>query len=307
MITLVPTFDPKLQNQTKLSEISDEEFNKGIIPTKSTTKDRIIQVILFILGFGWLRFLLLIGVTILYAILVIPSVIFHKFPFILNFGINLSRVYFRVAFFLLGLSWLTFKGKLDPKAKCILFNHQTVLDGPLIYILKPFTVLGMAELKKAFLIGNILTANGTVFVDRSKHEGASQKITEYLESDTQRPMVLAPEGKTTKGQFLLQFRTGSFIAHAPIQCATIRYRQFFAYGGAGIVWAVGGFKEWLWRILCLPMFTVEIEFLPLMDGEEFLKKTPQEKALECNLLMANKLGVRATNRSSRNMFKNKKE
>ena len=307
MIKLVPTFDPNLQNQTKLSSISDEEFKKGVVPTKATLKDRVIQVILFILGFGWLRLLLLIGVTIIYAILIMLPVLFPKVPLVVKFGINLSRVYFRVAFFLLGLVWINVKGRIDDKARCILFNHQTVLDGPLIYIFKPFTVLGMAELKRAFLVGPILEVVDTVFVDRSKHEGTSQKITGYLESGGARPMALSPEGKTTKGRFLLQFRTGSFIARVPVQCAAIRYRQFFAYGEAGVVWAVGGFVEWLKRILCLPFFTVDIEFLPVMDSDEFLSKTPQEKALECNLLMANKLGVLASDRSSRDMFKEKKQ
>ena len=307
MISLVPTFDPNLQNQTKLSSVSDEEFEKNIVPTKATTKDRIIQVILFILGFGWLRLILLIFVTIIYAVLILLPVIFPKVTFIVTFGINLTRLYFRVAFFLLGLVWLKVKGHIDDKARCILFNHQTVIDGPLIFIFKPFTVLGMAELKRAFLIGPILGVVDTVFVDRSKHEGASQKITEYLEGGGARPMALSPEGKTTKGRFLLQFRTGTFIARTPVQCATIRYRQFFAFGEAGVVWAVGGLAEWLKRIMCLPFFTAEIEFLPVMDSERFLSKTPQEKALECNLLMANKLGVLASDRSSRDMFKKKKQ
>ena len=307
MIKLTPKYDPNYSNQTSLSEVTEEEFNANLNSTKATTQDRIIQLLLFIFGFGWLRLLILIPATLAYVVLIMIPLAFHKNPILLSIGIKITQVYFRVAFFCLGLVWITKKGKIDPRTRCFLFNHQTVIDGPLIYIFKPFTVIGMAELKNKPLIGQILSAIDTVFVDRSKNEGTSKILTDYLESDRPYPMALSPEGKTTKGDFRLQFRTGSFIAKVPLQIVTIRYKQYFPFGKTGVIWLVGGMKEWLIRIMCMPFFTCELEFMDTMDSEEFMNKDPKEKALECNLIMANKLSTKASNRSTRDFMKKKND
>ena len=49
----------------------------------------------------------------------------------------------------------------------------------------------------------------------------------------------------------------------------------------------------------MPGCSVQIEFLPVIDNAEFYAKQPIEKALYCNLLMANHLGVKASDRSTR--------
>lgn len=307
MIKLTPVFDPKYSNQTELSDVTEEEFSANLNPTKCSTRDRVIQVLLFIFGLGWLRLLLLIPVTLIYAVVISILLALQSNPFFLSLGIKITQIYFRVAFFCLGLFWITKKGHIDDRTRCFLFNHQTVIDGPLIYIFKQFTVIGMAELKNKPLVGRILTANGTVFVDRSKSEGTAKVLTDYLESDRPSPMALSPEGKTTKGDFLLQFRTGSFIAKVPLQIVTIRYRQYFAFGQTGVAWLVGGMKEWLIRMLCMPFFTCELEFHDVMDSEEFMNSDPKTKAHQCNLIMANKLCVKASNRSTRDFMKKKND
>ena len=306
LYTLVPTYDEKYTHQTELSPVTNEELRDNIVPTKSTTVDRIIQLIFFFLFFGWLRLILIVIVFASYVILMTPVFFLYENEAAVRImkppGIFLTRVFFRVVYFLLGIYHITKVGEYDPKAKCLLFNHQTVLDGPLMYIYKPFTVIGMAELKKTPVAGPILSAVHTLFIDRSKHEGTSQVITKHLNEVHEDPLGLAPEGKTTKGKFMLEFRTGSFIAKAPVQPVTIRYKQFLPFGKTGVIWLVGGMKEWLIRILCMPGAFAEINFMPLVDGEEYQSKTPKEKALYCNLLMANQLGVKASNVSTREMF-----
>ncbi|KAK8882738.1 Lysophosphatidylcholine acyltransferase 2 [Tritrichomonas musculus] len=310
---LVPRRDERYKDQKELSKVTDEEFNENIIPTKATTKDRLIQLAFFIIFFGWLRLILILIISVIYVILMLPiillcdkkSIVCHITPA----GIVLTQFYLRVVYFLLGIYYVKTNGKYDPKARGLMFNHQTVLDGPLVYIYKPFRVIGMAELKKTPIFGPILESVDTIFVDRSKHEGTSKAITDYLNEPREVPLALAPEGRTTKGHFMLQFRTGSFIAKAPLQPVVIRYKQFLPYGQTGVVWLVGGMKEWLIRMLCMPGCFAEVSFLPVVDDEEFYSKTPAEKALVCNLIMANALCEKASDRSSRNMFnaKQKKE
>ncbi|OHS96598.1 Acyltransferase family protein [Tritrichomonas foetus] len=306
LVQLVPTYDEKYTHQTELSSVTEEEFNANIKPSKATVVDRLIQLVFFFVFFGWLRLLLIIFFSLVYVILMSPVLITPN-PTVIKImtapGIALTRLYFRVVYFLLGIYYIKREGEIDPKARCFLFNHQTVLDGPMIYIYKPFIVIGMAELKRTPVAGPILTAAKSLFVDRSKNEGIAKVITDYLNEPQEVPMALSPEGRTTKGKFLLQFRTGSFIAKAPIQPVTIRYKVFLPFGKTGVVWLVGGMKEWLIRMLCMPGAMVEMHFLPLLDNDEFYNKSPAEKALYCNLLMANDLGVKASDRSTRDMFK----
>lgn len=309
MIThLVPTHDDSLTNQTQLTPVSDEEFDANLLPTKVTFKDRIIQLIFFFLFFGWLRLILLIIICIIYLIVMLPVILLcHKKSIVSHLtppGIAFTRFFFRIAYFLLGIYRIKIKGEINHKARCFVMNHQSVLDGPMLFIFKPFIVIGMAELKSAPIAGQILESVNTLFVDRSHKGGQSHVIEKYLNEDHDEPMALFPEGKTTKGHFLLQFRTGAFLAKVPIQPVAIRYKEFLPFGQTGIIWVVGGLKEWLIRLICLPGCFAELNFLPVLDGEEFQEKTPQEKALQANLVIANTLGVQASDRSSRNMFKN---
>ena len=280
---LVPRRDEKYKDQKELSKVTDEEFNDNIVPTKATTKDRIIQLIFFIIFLGWLRLIFILVISVIYVIVMLPIILLCEKKSIVRHitpaGIAFTRIYLRIVYFFLGI----------------------------YYIFKPFRVIGMAELKKTPIFGPILESVDTVFVDRSKHQGTAHVITEYLDSPQEVPMALAPEGKTTKGHFMLQFRTGSFIAKAPLQPVTIRYKQFLPYGQTGVIWLVGGLKEWLIRILSMPGCFAEVNFLPVVDGDEFYSKEPAEKALYCNLLIANSLGEKASDRSSRNMFNEKQK
>jgi len=288
MFVDLPSYDEKYTKQTELSPISDKEFLDGISTSKSSIKDRIIQIIMFIIGFGWLRLLVGVAISVIYFTMMTPVIVFeNKYAWIVDAGIKLTQVYFRIFFFFLGLVKIKVNGKIEKRTRCFLFNHQAFFDGPLLYIYRPFTVIGMEKLKRVPFVGRILIAADTLFVDRTKQNGTAHIITEELYKNGKRPLALAPEGKTTRGNYMLGFRTGAFIANVPIQPVLIRYKQIFPFGKAGVVWLVGGFGEWIWRCLCLPMVTAELTFLPVLEGEEFYSKTPKEKALYCNLLINN--------------------
>ena len=308
---LVPSYDEKFTHQTELSDISDDEFNSGIIPEKATFRDRCIQLLLFLVFFGWLRAIVLIIMFVIYCVLMTPVLVFAytKYrSYVTPPFIHLTRFFLRLSYFLLGFYYIKVNGTLDKRARLYVFNHQTVLDGPLLYIFRPFKVIGMIEMKKVPVFGRILVSVDTIFVDRSNNgAGMSHNIANYLKGDANsRPLALAPEGKTTKGKFLLQFRTGAFLEPVPVQPVAIRYTEYLPYGKAGIVWAVGGFGEWLWRSLCLPMATIEMTYMPLIDNEEYLAMSPADKAKHLNLIFANQLGVQATNRSNRNLLQKRK-
>jgi 1-acyl-sn-glycerol-3-phosphate acyltransferase len=217
-------------------------------------------------------------------------------------GINLTRVYIRCLYFCFGVFWITRDGDIDREARVTFFNHQTIIDGPLIYMFRPFLVIGMAKLRNVPLFGRILIGAQSVFVDRTKSEGQAAEMKKIMEDDSRMALAMSPEGKTTLGDFMLAFRTGGFLAAKPAQPVTIRYEMYGAFGGATIAWIVGGFREWIWRVMCTPFIIARVHFLPVLKGDEYYRMTPQERALTCQLAMANDLGVLATNRDTRTIF-----
>lgn len=302
-----PRYDEKYTHQTKFSSVTDEEFEENTMPWVATWKDRLIQLFFFIIFLGWLRFICLLIVTFIYVIIMSPVLLFYNHPKIIKLltvpGIFATRVYFRFLFFFLGVFYIKKTGSIDPRTRCIIFNHHTLIDGLLIYMYQPFKVIGIEKLGRDPIVGQILKAAGSIFIDRSKHGGVSHVITEYLSKKRDMPLAIAPEGRTEKGLFMLQFRTGAFIADAPIQPVTLQFKNFLPYGRTGIIWTYAQPFEWLIRLLSMPGCTVQVDFLPVIDNEEFYSKQPMEKALYCNLLMANHLGVKASDRSTRYYYK----
>lgn len=307
MIKLFPDYDPAMKKQTKQTHVTDEELKDAITPTKSTTKERLIQVLLFILGGGWLRLIILLLATIAFFILMFPICLMkhHIIPPVRVYGITVARIYLRLLAWCLGVSWIKRVGKRDPRARVYFFNHQSVLDGPLIWVFKPFRVVSTDGVKKVPFMGSILEAADTVFIDRSQSGGQSKIMTDLIEDKDSLSLAMAPEGKTTKGHFMLDFRTGGFLTKQPYQPITIRYHEICAFAGVGHAWAVGGALEFLWRTLCTPMCFVEMHYLPLVEDEETLNLPAKEKALKCQLMMANDLGLMASDRSSKDIFSSK--
>lgn len=306
---LTPIKDEKYTHQTKQSSITDDEFKENTVPWVATRKDRLIQLFFFIFFFGWLRFLILLAITFIYVIIMLPVIIFCKTEFIrkriVGPGIFITRIYFRFLFFLLGCFIIKKKGKLDPNARCIIYNHHSLIDGLMIYMLQPFKIIVLGSEAQTPIIGQILTCANAIFVNRNKHEGLSKVITEYLSEKRDMPLAIAPEGRTEKGLAMLSFRTGAFIADAPIQPVTIRYKNLLPYGRTGITWTFAQPLEWLIRVFSMPACIVEMDFLPVVEGPEFYSKAPAEKALHCQLLMANHLGYLASDRSTRIYYKDK--
>jgi lysophosphatidylcholine acyltransferase / lyso-PAF acetyltransferase len=83
------------------------------------------------------------------------------------------------------------------------------------------------------LIGVISRAMGCLYVDRAKAAGAAgvaSRVKERVAAQAagktgpeDRPLLLFPEGTTTNGRFLLPFRTGAFLAGAPVQPLILKF------------------------------------------------------------------------------------
>jgi hypothetical protein len=83
-------------------------------------------------------------------------------------------------------------GHVDRGARATFFNHQTMADGPPLHMLSGF-------------------------VHRSKSGAQAPAI----EDCSKTSLAMAPEGKTTIGDFTRTFRTGGFLVDRRVLPATI--------------------------------------------------------------------------------------
>lgn len=305
-VDCVPHGREHLKHQTSLSTVSDEQFHAAYAEPVFTKGQRFVQLLLFIFGLGWLRFILVFVITLLYIIIMTPCHVFYNWKGMIRilepYGSYTSQKFIRALAFLFGIWYISVDGKPDFEARAFVYNHLSLLDGLLTFIYRPFTIIAMSGIKGIPALGNIAIANGATFIDRSKAQGNSQAIRTVMEDHSKYPASIAPEGKISNGDIIFRFRTGSFLTDEPIQPVAIRYSWLFAFGGVTYNWVVDTFLEWLWLVLCVPFGHIHITFLKTVSTSDFAGKTPQEKADMCQLMIANELGTLAIDRSAKEIF-----
>lgn len=112
---------------------------------------------------------------------------------------------------------------------------------------------------------------GCIYVDRSKRPadsgqpGVAALVKERMVDAAAgrlphaRPMLLFPEGTTTNGSFMLPFKTGAFLAGAPLQPVIIRYRP----GRFSLSWETIKAPRHIFLTLCTPIHRVTCYELPV--------------------------------------------
>ena len=113
---------------------------------------------------------------------------------------------------------------------------------------------------------------GCLYVDRTKrptdgnqHAGVSTLVKQRM-MDTaagrlphSRPMLLFPEGTTTNGRCMLPFRTGAFLAGAPLQPVIIHYHT----GSFSPSWETISAPRHIFLLLCNPVHSATCYELPV--------------------------------------------
>lgn len=138
---------------------------------------------------------------------------------------------------LLSLGFWRVCGRDDPGYKheeavkaTILANHSSLPDPALLAYLFAPAFVAKSEVNKIPGIGRIGSSQHAFYIDRMNNAGVSvtDKMIErqrlVAESDVPVPPVcIFPEGTTTNGRHLLKFRTGAFVAGAPVAPVLISY------------------------------------------------------------------------------------
>ena len=113
----------------------------------------------------------------------------------------------------------------------IVSNHQCWLDIMMHMYRQPPSHVSKAAVKKVPFVGHIATEVGCLFIDRGDKGQKKDMITQiaerqkHCEEGLYPPLILYPEGGTSNGHQLLQFKKGAFAGLRSIQPILFKYKS----------------------------------------------------------------------------------
>ncbi|KAK8457992.1 hypothetical protein SEVIR_3G281700v4 [Setaria viridis] len=172
----------------------------------------------------------------------------------------------------------------------IVSNHVSYVD--ILYHMSAFfpSFVAKRSVARLPLVGLISKCLGCIFVQResktSDFKGVSGAVTERIQRAHQQKnapmMLLFPEGTTTNGDYLLPFKTGAFLAKAPVQPVILRY----PYKRFNPAWESMSGARHVFLLLCQFVNYVEVTHLPVYYPSEQEKDDPKLYANNVRKLMA---------------------
>uniref|UniRef100_A0A2P2JBI7 Lysophospholipid acyltransferase LPEAT1 isoform X3 n=1 Tax=Rhizophora mucronata TaxID=61149 RepID=A0A2P2JBI7_RHIMU len=214
--------------------------------------------------------------------------------------VRCGRFLSRILLFLLGFFWIneTYKDVELPQHKsqatenedkgqsaeperpgAVISNHVSYLD-ILYHMSSSFpSFVAKRSVAKLPLVGLISKCMGCVYVQResksSDFKGISGVVTERVKEahqNTSAPMMmLFPEGTTTNGDYILPFKTGAFLAGAPVVPVILRY----PYQRFSLAWdSISGVRHVIF-LLCQFINRMEVIWLPVYYPSQEEKDDPK--------------------------------
>ncbi|KAL6504399.1 Lysophospholipid acyltransferase lpeat1 [Orobanche gracilis] len=172
----------------------------------------------------------------------------------------------------------------------IISNHVSYID-ILYHMSSSFpSFVAKRSVAKLPLVGLISKCLGCVYVQRelksSDSKGVSAVITERIREAHQNKsapkMMLFPEGTTTNGDYILPFKTGAFLANAPVLPIILRY----PFQRLSPAWdSISGVRHVI-LLLCQFVNYIEVTKLPVYEPSEQENEDPKIYAENVRQLMA---------------------
>ncbi|ORX48980.1 acyltransferase [Piromyces finnis] len=185
-------------------------------------------------------------------------------------------------------------------APIIVSNHSSLMD--ILFITSYYDVVpsfvALEWIGNVPFIGSVAKAMQSVFVNPSKGKGITKKIQEHAElweNGNIPPVVIFPEGTTTNGKFLIEFKNGAFYPFKPIQPVLIHYK--FKYFNP--CWVELSALKYFSNLLTQWSNSVEITFLPVVRPTEEEKKDVTKYRDRLQEIMARELETISLNYSNR--------
>jgi len=165
----------------------------------------------------------------------------------------------------------------------IIANHSTLVD---VLILLAYydtipSFLSMKWVNKVPLVGSIADTIQCIYVQNGKNTGLTDEINSRVKESEKYelpPFVIFPEGTTTNGTSLIDFRYGAFYPHVPIQPIAIKYK--YKYYNPSYV--VDDGLDYVLNTAKQFRNDLEITFLPVVNVETEEEKTNTQVWTEKN-------------------------
>ncbi|BDA43236.1 Lysophosphatidylcholine acyltransferase 1 [Coccomyxa sp. Obi] len=205
------------------------------------------------------------------------------------------------------IDWTTDEPRQLPKGvepAAIVSNHISYLD-IIVHCAHSFpSFVARGNTKDLPLVGLISKHLQCIYVNRDFKKGdvtgVSGQVKDRMElaaagklPPTTRPLLLFPEGTTTNGVCLLPFKSGAFLAGAPVQPVILRY-------GEDRVSPAWDSISPLWHALLLlanPFHSVTARQLPIYHPSEEEKADPKLYAANVREMMLREGGFKASESS----------
>ena len=168
------------------------------------------------------------------------------------------------------------------EAPCLVPNHIGPLDMLGLLSVDCCFVANEKVLDTVF-IGRVTASIRSIFVGRDSadsRKAAKKTITERLCDDSRDwpQLVIFPEGTTTSGRGLVQFRRGAFESGRPVQPVSIRYSNL------QLSMAMVDVIDYFCFVSTLPGSTMTLEYLPVVSPTQH--DTPEDVAAKCRSAIA---------------------
>ncbi|KEH40102.1 phospholipid/glycerol acyltransferase family protein [Medicago truncatula] len=215
--------------------------------------------------------------------------------------VQCGKMLSRIVLFVLGFYWIrqsSFCAHQNPTSSSnetgrpgvIISNHVSYID-ILYHMSNSFpSFVAKRSVGKIPLVGLISKCLGCIYVQResktSDFKGVSAVVTERIREahrNASAPiMMLFPEGTTTNGEYLLPFKSGGFLASAPVLPVILNYH----YQRFSPAWdSISGVRHVIF-LLCQFVNYMEVTELPTYYPSQQEKDNPKLYANNVRKLMA---------------------
>lgn len=110
------------------------------------------------------------------------------------------------------------------KAPTLVGNHTSWLDISFNLYLHLPSFVARASTKKVAFVGKYADFLNCIYVDRTNKESKNDTVekigehqSQYLEGKKKTQVLIFPEGSTTNGDYIIDFKKGAFISLLPVQ------------------------------------------------------------------------------------------
>lgn len=169
---------------------------------------------------------------------------------------------------LLGIE-LRLQGSFRPGAKLIVANHISWLDIMAVHAFCPEArFVSKADVKAWPLVGQLVTAAGTLYIERERRRDALRVVHQMAEAlKAGETVAVFPEGTTGSGHTLLPFHANllqaAIATSTPVQPVALRFSEpQFSVSPAAQYIGDTTLMQSLWRVACARGIVAHVRVLP---------------------------------------------